>query len=74
MSSSKWSYGSYGQNKMAGKGYWGDKKYDQGSCLASIPPYASDFWGWVITRGCGMEQQIHLCSLGGTVHVMAKRS
>ena len=35
MNGGKWSnYGSYGQNKMAGKGYWGDKKYDQQSSEA----------------------------------------
>ena len=33
MNSGKWSYGSYGQNKMTGKGYWGDKKYEQSSGL-----------------------------------------
>ena len=31
MNSGKWSYGSYGQSKMTGKGYWGDKKYEQSS-------------------------------------------
>mmetsp|Transcript_2952 Transcript_2952/g.5093 ORF Transcript_2952/g.5093 Transcript_2952/m.5093 type:complete len:353 (+) Transcript_2952:63-1121(+) len=34
----KWSYGSYGQSKVAGKGYWGDKKYsDQVSDSPSMP-------------------------------------
>jgi len=36
MNSGKWSYGSYGQNKMTGKGYWGDKKYEQSSDMPSM--------------------------------------
>ncbi|OLQ10410.1 hypothetical protein AK812_SmicGene5898 [Symbiodinium microadriaticum] len=36
MNSGKWSYGSYGQSKMTGKGYWGDKKYEQSSEMPSM--------------------------------------